>query len=98
LTLNHQNGNGNGAASAKYKVVSLFSGCGGMDLGFRGGFKVFGDEYAPLPFQIEWANDINAAACKSYRKNLSDDIHCGDVWALLDKMPTSADVVIGGFP
>jgi hypothetical protein len=28
-----------------YPVVSLFSGCGGMDLGFRGGFSVFGRKY-----------------------------------------------------
>ena len=27
------------------KVVSLFSGCGGMDLGFRGDFKIFGKYY-----------------------------------------------------
>ena len=26
------------------KVLSLFSGCGGMDLGFEGGFKVFSKE------------------------------------------------------
>jgi len=23
----------------KYKIISLFSGCGGLDLGFLGGFK-----------------------------------------------------------
>ena len=26
-------------SNKKYKVVSLFSGCGGMDLGFEGGFE-----------------------------------------------------------
>ncbi|WP_244161673.1 toxin-antitoxin system HicB family antitoxin [Photorhabdus luminescens] len=29
----------------KYKLVSLFAGCGGMDLGFCGGFSVLNKEY-----------------------------------------------------
>jgi C-5 cytosine-specific DNA methylase len=45
-----------------------------------------------------WANDLNEAACKTYRLNLSDDIQCGHVWKIIDKMPKRADVVIGGFP
>jgi DNA (cytosine-5)-methyltransferase 1 len=90
--------NGNGAVNGKHSVVSLFSGCGGMDLGFRGGFEVFGKPYEALPFRVTWANDINVAACKSYRKNLSDGIHCGDVWEKMPLLPTQADVVIGGFP
>jgi DNA (cytosine-5)-methyltransferase 1 len=95
--LNH-NGNGNGAGSGSYSVVSLFSGCGGIDLGFRGGFQVFGKTFDPLPFKIAWANDISEAACKTYRKNLDDVIQCGDIWKSLDKLPKRADVVIGGFP
>lgn len=95
--MNH-NGNGNGAGSGSYSVVSLFSGCGGIDLGFRGGFQVFGKTFDPLPFKIAWANDISEAACKTYRKNLDDVIQCGDIWKSLDKLPKRADVVIGGFP
>lgn len=90
--------NGNGAGREKYSVVSMFSGCGGMDLGFRGGFEVFGRTYDPLPFQIVWANDLNSAACRTYRQNLGGEIHCADVWDVIVKMPTRADVVIGGFP
>lgn len=95
--MNH-NGNGNGGGSATHSVVSLFSGCGGMDLGFRGGFQAFGKEYATLPFKITWANDLSEAACRTYRKNLDDVIVCGDVWKMLDKLPKRCDVVIGGFP
>ena len=79
-------------------VVSMFSGCGGMDLGFQGGFKVFGRKYGRLPFSIIWANDSNVAACRSYQRNLHDDIHCADVWDVLDTMPKKTDVLIGGFP
>lgn len=80
------------------KVVSLFSGCGGMDIGFSGGFEFLNNWYKVLPFDIVWANDINEFACKTYKHNLGKEIVCGDVWDALDTMPDSADVVIGGFP
>ena len=90
--------NGHKLPSNKYKVVSMFSGCGGMDLGFTGGFEVFGRRYRSLPFEVVWANDLNAEACKTYRWNLGHEILRGDVWDLLDRMPERSDVLIGGFP
>ncbi|MEW5983984.1 MAG: DNA cytosine methyltransferase [Acidobacteriota bacterium] len=75
----------------------MFSGAGGMDLGFRGGFHSVAEGYDALPFRIVWANDNSEAACRTYRKNLGE-IHCGDVWAHLDDFPSRVDVVIGGFP
>ena len=85
-------------APVKHRVVSMFSGCGGMDLGFRGGFTVFGQHYPRLPFEVIWANDLNAAACRTYRHNLDAGIRQGDVWALLGTLPEQCDVLIGGFP
>lgn len=87
-----------GAEETHYEVVSMFSGCGGMDLGFLGGFKVFGRYYERLPFKITWANEHNEAACRTYRHNLKADIHCADVWDAIDSLPKRADVLIGGFP
>jgi len=84
--------------SKTYSVVSMFSGCGGMDLGFKGGFEIFGNKYPSLPFDIIWANDLNVAACKTYRQNLRHEITCGNVWDVMDTLPDSAEVVIGGFP
>lgn len=84
--------------TSKIRVVSLFSGCGGMDLGFIGGFSVFGRNYPKLPFEIVWSNEKNSAACRTYRRNIADHIREGDVWDFLDDLPNDTDVVIGGFP
>ncbi|MGI8883154.1 MAG: DNA cytosine methyltransferase [Pyrinomonadaceae bacterium] len=81
-----------------FSVVSLFSGCGGMDLGFHGGFSVLGRKYAKNPFKIIWANELNAAACRTYRRNIDESINEGDIWDHIDKLPANADVLIGGFP
>ncbi|MGL4490465.1 MAG: DNA cytosine methyltransferase [Rhizobiaceae bacterium] len=86
------------AATASHKVISLFSGCGGMDLGFCGGFEFLGKEYSKHPYEIIWANDLNEAACRTYRHNLGGENHQGDIWSLMDTIPPRADVVIGGFP
>jgi len=69
-----------------------------MDLGFKGGFSFFGQAYAPHPFEIVWANEINEHACRTYRQNLGQEVHVGDIWQKIDGLPKSADVVIGGFP
>lgn len=81
-----------------YKVISLFAGCGGMDLGFIGGFKALSTEYYKLPFDIIWANEINPHACRTYRRNIGTHIHEGNIWDLINTAPKHADVVIGGFP
>ncbi|XWN36280.1 MAG: DNA cytosine methyltransferase [Balneola sp.] len=68
------------------KVGSLFSGCGGLDLGFINS-----------GFEILWANDFDKDACKVYRENIGeiiqDDIINIDINQLSD-----VDVITGGFP
>lgn len=81
-----------------HSVVSLFSGCGGLDLGFRGDFRFLDSEYSAHPFEIVWANDLNAAAVATYRRNLGEHVRVGDIWTLLPSLPSRADMVLGGFP
>lgn len=44
------------------KIASLFSGCGGLDLGFTGGFTFRGHEYNRLNTTILFANDFDQDA------------------------------------
>lgn len=79
-------------------VVSLFSGCGGMDLGFIGGFEFLGHIYGKTGFKIVWANEISSGACKTYKQNIGSHIVEGDICEAINHLPNEADVVIGGFP
>ena len=84
--------------SNKYKVVSLFSGCGGFDLGFMGGFSFNNKKYKKLPFEIVFANDVSKDACDTYKQNLKHNIFCSDIREFdMESLPET-DVVIGGFP
>ena len=47
---------------------------------------------------IIWANELNPAACRTYRENLGDYIVEGDICEQIKNLPPSADIVIGGFP
>ena len=69
------------------RVLSLFSGAGGLDLGFT----MAGHE-------IVWANDCYSDAVETYRCNLGDHIVCEDVSKIdFSKVP-DCDIIIGGFP
>lgn len=52
-----------------YKIVSLFSGCGGLDLGFTGGFIFRGQDFERLDTKIVFANDFDADAHACYNAN-----------------------------
>lgn len=79
-------------------VASLFSGCGGMDLGLIGGFEFLGKQYDKTGFEIVWANEISPAACKTYRENFGNYIIEGDISEHINSLPKSVDIVVGGFP
>lgn len=95
-------------SAKKFSVISLFAGCGGLDLGFVGGFDFLGKKYPKRNFEIIWANDIDKNACLTFKNYFNKDIVCGDITKILDNkksdklfevaMPARADIVLGGFP
>ncbi len=84
----------------KLRVVSLFSGCGGMDLGFKGDFTYLGKFYPNNGFDIVFANDIFNEACLTYENYFNHAPVCHDIKEYLDQgnVIPHCDVVIGGFP
>lgn len=69
------------------KVVSLFSGIGGLDQGFE-----------QAGFNVIWANDFDKYAAETYRANYDSPIVLGDINDIpLEDIPDH-DVLIGGFP
>lgn len=81
-----------------YSAVSLFSGCGGLDLGFQGGFSVFNQDYATNPFRILAAYDNLTDAIQTYRLNLGNEIEDRDLSNPTEHTMPKADVLLGGFP
>ncbi len=80
------------------KVVSLFSGCGGKDLGMLGGFTIFNKYYGKNDFKVVFANDIVQHACDTYKNNFNEDIVCEDIHKIKSEDVPDCDVIIGGFP
>lgn len=74
-------------AAKPFTHVSLFSGCGGMDLGFLG-----------AGFSTVFANDFDIDACETYRHNIGDitnqDIREVDI----PEFEFRPDVLTAGFP
>jgi DNA (cytosine-5)-methyltransferase 1 len=75
-----------GAVSAPYQVLDLFSGCGGMSLGFASVGVATGS------FELVGAVDINAASLSTYRKNFQVPALEQDVAALAASSRTLRDV------
>ena len=69
------------------RIISLFSGAGGLDLGFiRAGHT------------IVWANDIDPDAVETYRKNIGKHVVLGDLAEIPAEEIPDADIIMGGFP
>ena len=76
--------------SVNPKIVSIFSGCGGLDLGFH-----------LEGYETIWANDFAPLAVESFRGYFGDVIHLRDITKIdpyTDGTIPDCDLVLGGFP
>lgn len=82
----------------KIKTVSLFCGCGGMDLGIIGGFNYLNKRYSNLPFKIIKAVDNDPYCTKIYNANFETKCDVLDVKVLDSQTLEDFDLLVGGFP
>ena len=87
----------------KYKILSTFTGAGGLDIGFHGGFRFLDKYYSELPFKTVVASDINLDACHTLsadNKYFKDtDVICADITKYdYKQIKGNFDVLLGGFP
>ena len=77
--------------ATKPKVISLFSGCGGLDLGFH-----------LEDYDVVWSNEFNKWAADTYELNFKgaavDRRSILEIDPYKDKQIPSTDLIIGGFP
>lgn len=74
----------------KPRILSLFSGCGGLDMGFH-----------QQGYQTVWANDFNHFACETFKTNLGNVIIEGDIEKIdpyNNAQVPDCDLILGGFP
>ncbi|MBQ8046619.1 MAG: DNA cytosine methyltransferase [Prevotella sp.] len=71
-------------------IVSLFSGCGGLDLGFE-----------QVGYTTVWANDFKHEACETFAHHFGNVIVEGDIEQIdpyTDRSIPDCDIILGGFP
>lgn len=69
------------------KVAGLFSGVGGIELGFE-----------QAGFEIAWSNELDRHAAQTLALNFDHELYIGDIHDVTEAMIPDVDVVVGGFP
>lgn len=85
------------------RIASLFSGCGGLDLGFTGGFTFRNRDYPRLDTEVVFANDFDVDAQRCYNANqllTNDGVECllEDIRNVDANDIPDFDILLAGFP
>lgn len=84
--------------SKNLKIVSLFCGCGGSDLGLTGGFQFLAKEYKKLPVDIVFACDNDPHTVETYNENFKHKAIVKDVRDCKKETLPNFDLLVAGFP
>lgn len=71
-----------------YRVLSLFAGVGGIDLGFE----------QTNHFNVVWANEFDKYAVLTYKANNQANLNQNDIHTVNSDSVPNCDVIVGGFP
>lgn len=82
----------------QHTTVSFFAGCGGLDLGFRGGFLYHDRAYERLPFHVVAAYDNDRKCKRTYDANFELPQTTANLASIDVADVPRADVLLGGFP
>ena len=82
----------------RIKVVSLFCGCGGTDVGVLGGFKFNNRYYDEIYSKIVYANDFEKTACDIFDANFDLKSDRRDIKEIDASEIPDCDLLLGGFP
>lgn len=82
----------------KLKVVSLFCGCGGTDVGILGDFHYLDKYYTSNNTKIVYANDIEKSACRIFELNFEVKPDERDIRHIISNELPDFDILTGGFP
>lgn len=72
----------------KYRMMSLFAGVGGIDIGFEQTGR----------FKTVWANEFDKNASITYQENFADHLVVEDIHKLNPSQTPDVDVILAGFP
>lgn len=75
------------AKGDKMKVVGLFAGVGGIELGFE-----------QAGFESIWSNEIDSKAGETFKANHNSQLIIDDIYNIDSKNIPNADIIVGGFP
>jgi DNA (cytosine-5)-methyltransferase 1 len=82
----------------KIKIASLFSGCGGTDVGAVGDFNFLGKKYAGHNTEVVYANDIELKACDIFDENFHIKSDRRDIKTIPESDIPEHDLLLAGFP
>ncbi|MFC2135319.1 DNA (cytosine-5-)-methyltransferase [Bacteroidota bacterium] len=80
------------------KIASLFSGCGGGDIGLKGDFIFFNSHYKKLPTKLVYANEYDPKIANIFEDNFNQKCDTRDIKEVDSTDIPDHDILVGGFP